>query len=358
MVLREILNWANRLVPSESGSILLDDPALKMRSGKRGRLCFAACFGRGAASLVGTSIADYLGIAGTSYKSSTPHISKDVLQDRRFYPKIDEAIGFRTKSIICSPIDIDGAVIGVIELVNKKSGLRYDREDLELLRIFAGYTATLIKNVLIGRDVEEEARRDNLTGLYNERFFFRSLEVEIGRVIREGGDVSLIFFDLDHFKEVNDRYGHLAGSAVLREVGDLLRKIFRGADAVMARYGGDEYVVALRGKGLEDSMPYAEGVREAVASRTFLRKAVSGDSLPLNIRGVVTCSVGVASLNRNGAKGCSVRLNAERLIKAADNAMYSAKESGKNGVCASPDPRSAQRRAGRRRKRGPDASPG
>ncbi|HWR59920.1 MAG TPA: sensor domain-containing diguanylate cyclase [Thermodesulfovibrionales bacterium] len=332
VLLREVLSWANRLIPSESGSILLDDPVLKMKSKRGGRLYFTACFGRRSSSLAGTYLPDDLGIAGETYRTGRPYISRDVRKDRRFYSKIDEILEYRTRSIICSPIDVDGALVGVIELVNKKNSSQFKTEDLILLKIFAGYTGTLIKNALNANDIEEESRRDNLTRLYNARFFFGSLESAIEKALGSGGYLTLIFFDLDHFKDVNDCYGHLAGSAVLRQVADILRKIFRGTDAVMARYGGDEYVIMLPGKGLEVSIPYAESIRRGMESATFLPKGVPGDSRARNIRGVITCSIGVASLAGTPMVGANARRIAEGLIKSADKAMYEAKKAGRNAV--------------------------
>ncbi len=332
VVLTEVLTWANRFIPSESGSILLDDPVLKIQPRRKGKLYFTACFGKKSASLVGTSLDNYLGIAGESYRNGKAYISSDVRRDRRFYSKIGETIDFATRSIICSPITVDGAVIGVIELINKKGGQAFIRKDLMLLKIFAGYTATLIKNALHARDFEEEARRDNLTGLYNDRFIFTALESAIEEMFKEGGDVTVIFLDLDHFKDVNDEYGHLAGGAVLREVADVLRKIFRRTRAVLARYGGDEYVIVLPGRGLEDSLHYAESICKGVACRTFLPKGIPGDTHARNIRGVVTCSVGIASLAGDTVTGENMKRVAERLIRSADNAMYTAKNSGKNRV--------------------------
>ena len=153
--LKEILTWANKFVPSESGSIMLDDPVIKLDPKKEGRLYFAASFGKGSASLVGTSLPDKRGIFGETYRKSKPCISKDVKKDDKFYAKVDEQIGFRTFSIICAPIEIDGSTIGVIELINRKDRINYDGKDLALLEIFAGYTATLIQNALIARNLEE-----------------------------------------------------------------------------------------------------------------------------------------------------------------------------------------------------------
>lgn len=342
VVLREILAWANRLVPSESGSILLDDPVLKLEGRKKGRLFFSACFGKGSASLVGTSITDGWGVAGETYRRGKPCISKDVKRDERFYAKIDEKTGFCTQSIICAPIVIEGSTIGVIELINKKGRINFDRNDLFLLEIFAGYTATLIQNALIARNFEELSKRDNLTNLYNDRYFFHSLELCVKKAIREGGDLTLIFFDLDHFKEVNDNHGHLAGSRVLKEVSDIMRKIFRDTNCIMARFGGDEYVVVLPDTDSATAAVYAEGLRKGIEDYTFLRKKTSGVVPACNLTGLITCSIGIASMSGKGRSGSNIRQLAGALIRAADGAMYTAKETGKNRVfiegqvCADP----------------------
>ncbi|MDA8431558.1 MAG: sensor domain-containing diguanylate cyclase [Nitrospiraceae bacterium] len=344
VILSEILTWANRLVPSESGSILLDDPLLKWNPEGRGQLFFAACFGRGSRTLVGTSLGEDCGIAGVTYRKGRPYISKDVQKDSSFYPAIDRRTGFRTRSVICAPIVIGGAKIGVIELINRKGKANYDEHDLALLEIFAGYTATLIHNALIGRMFEELSKKDSLTDLHNDRFFFHTLEQEAMKIIKQGGDMSLIFFDLDRFKEVNDTHGHLAGSRVLKEVADILRKIFIGVRAVLARYGGDEYVVVLPGADIREAGKYAERIRHDIAGNVFLR---SGDGVRrprLNIRGVITCSVGVASMAESIRTPGSARAAAESLIKAADSAMYAAKEQGKNRVFLSQRGPGAKRR--------------
>jgi diguanylate cyclase (GGDEF)-like protein len=331
-VLSEILTWANRLVPSESGSILLDDPSLKWDGRGEGRLYFAACFGKGSSSLVNTFFPSNWGIAGKTYTSGNPYISEDVLSDTTFYPVIAEKIRYKTRSIICAPVLIEGSPIGVIELINRRDSMNYASDDLALLKIFAGYTATLIHNALIARSFEELSQRDNLTGLYNDRYFFHKLEHEIEKAGRSRSDVSIIFFDLDHFKGVNDAHGHLAGSTVLKEVGDILREIFHGTSAVSSRYGGDEYVVILPGMSREEAAKYAEHLRSNIGKNTFLEEKVPGIEVPLNLKGVITCSIGVASLTGNVKRGKSIRLMADALIRAADRAMYKAKEMGKDRI--------------------------
>lgn len=330
VILKDILSWADKLVPSESGSVLLDDPIFKLKPIKDGRLYFSACFGKGSASLVGTFLSGKKGIAGETYRSGKPYISKDVRRDTKFYSEIDKKINYKTRSIICAPINIDGSTIGVIELVNRKGKTKYDTNELALLEIFAGYTGTLIKNALLARSFEELSNRDYLTGLYNNRFFFSILECSVENAENNGKDLSVIFFDLDQFKELNDIHGHQAGSMALKEVGDILKKIFRSTSAVMSRYGGDEYAIILPDTGIEKAMEYAESIRYSIANKIFLKKKEVSGEPPL--KGRITCSVGVASLSENIGYGKNIRKMAEALLKSADSAMYLAKEHGKNRV--------------------------
>ena len=120
--------------------------------------------------------------------------------------------------------------------------------------------------MLEGRLAQEIAQRDNLTGLLNDR----SLHLVVSRVVDEcrdsGTDLSLLFLDLDYFKHVNDSHGHLVGSQVLREIGQLLRVRSEAANVIAARYGGDEFVLAAPGKSLEVAIDLAEQMREAIAS--------------------------------------------------------------------------------------------
>ncbi len=346
VILGEILTWANKLVPSEAGSILLDDPLLKWEPGCREQLYFAACYGKGSRALTGNSLPEASGIAGVTYRKGKPYISKDVMKDPKFYPEIDRRLGGKTRTIICAPIVIEGAKIGVIELINRKGRQNYDDYDLALLEIFAGYTASLIHNALIGRGFEELSKRDTLTDLHNDRYFFNNLVQEVRRAGKGGGDLSIIFFDLDRFKEVNDTHGHLAGSLVLKEVADILRRIFAGTGAVLSRYGGDEYVVVMPDSDLREAAAYAEKIRAGIAGNVFLRNGDGVHEPRLCIEGVITCSVGVASLSRSVKAAGSARDIAESLIKASDGAMYAAKESGKNRVSISQCGRGPGRRKG------------
>lgn len=351
-MLREILRRANKFVPSESGSILLDDPVLNLQRKKAGLLYFVACFGRGSSSLAGTTLPINVGIAGNTYTSGKPYISRKVRLDTNFYSEIDQKTKFVTKSIICAPIDIKGAPIGVIELINRKNGTDYDSEDLSLLKIFAEYTSTLIQNSLDAKRFAELSIRDNLTGLYNDRFFYDTLAREIAAAMKDKKELSLLFLDLDRFKEVNDTYGHLAGSRVLAELGSVVAaSLSRMRRATAARYGGDEFIVVLPDTGVERALEYAEGLRKTIQEFVFLGRNCPGGEKALKIGGVITSSIGVANLSPSGVAGRpDMDELREALIKAADTAMYASKERGKNCVTV------ADRAADGAEKTSPEAS--
>ena len=155
----------------------------------------------------------------------------------------------------------------------------------------------------------------SLTGLYNRRYFQLSLEREAARVDRGKGNIALILLDIDHFKQLNDTYGHPMGDVVLRKVAETLQRILRKGD-ILARYGGEEFVMLLpeaRHKGAKD---FAERVRKTIASE---------DMHPGGSRKKVTVSVGWA-LYPQDAK------NAHDLVECADRALYFAKDTGRNKV--------------------------
>ncbi len=331
-MLRNILSWANKFVPSESGSILLDDPTMKQRKRKPGMLYFIACFGKGSSGLAGTILPVNIGIVGKTYSTGKPYISKKVKEDSNFYEGIDKKTKFKTQSIICAPIKIKSVTIGAIELINRLHHIDYDQNDLTLLKIFAEHTSTLIQNSLDAKKFGELSIRDNLTGLYNDRYFYERLTKEITKAKKKGDDLSIIFLDLDRFKEVNDTHGHLVGSRVLSEIGELLLTDLNYGGAISVRYGGDEFVVILPSTGVKAAKDYAEKLRETIEKNVFIKRKRRGITSALKIKGIVTCSAGVASFKENAAAKDSVQKIRDTLIRKADNAMYLSKKAGKNMV--------------------------
>lgn len=334
-MLKEILSWANRFVPSESGSILLDDPVLNQNKEKSGVLYFVACFGKGSVPLLATTLPISIGIAGQTYLTGKPYISKKVKDDRYFYSAIDKKTKFETKSIICAPIRIKGVTIGVIELINRQNGIDYDSNDLTLLKIFAEYTSTLIQNSLDAKRFGELAMKDNLTGLFNDRYFHDRLTVEVAKAVKKKSDLSLIFLDLDRFKEINDTHGHLAGSKVLSEVGGILLESAIDVKGVPIRYGGDEFIIILPGANISSAFEFAERLRNSIEKFVFLKHRFHGGKA-LKIEGVITASLGIASLKDSLCRNSPPQEVRNALIKAADSAMYRSKQEGKNRASTAP----------------------
>jgi diguanylate cyclase len=173
------------------------------------------------------------------------------------------------------------------------------------------------------RDRLEDARRDaltdTLTGLANRMAFDRALRDNVNRARETGDPLSILMCDLDHFKRVNDEFGHPVGDQVLRLVGQTLVQCVKGQDTA-ARYGGEEFVVILPHTNVMGAAAVAEFVRRSVASKKIVRKG-TGEKL-----GTVTLSLGVAALMPNET--------AEDLLERADRALYIAKENGRNRVQA------------------------
>jgi diguanylate cyclase (GGDEF)-like protein len=325
-LLAQILEKAGELVPSESGALLLDDPLMKGPDPLRNRLHVVSAFGPAAARRVGSAIPATRGVVGHVYTTGAAHLSTDTRADG-IVP--DAAEGVEARSIIAAPVRIGGAVCGAIELSNRRDGEPYDRHDLLVLEVFASYTASSIQNALDARHAHVLAKVDDLTGLYNDRYIHVRLREELERIAGTDERCSLLFLDLDHFKPVNDTYGHLVGSQVLRELGFLLRRVTGAEDAVVARYGGDEFTIMLPDRSAEEAARVAEALRAAIAEAVFLPRAQGADLPALELRGLVTASIGVAELHGSQVDGSDA---ATALIRRADEAMYRAKESGKDRV--------------------------
>jgi diguanylate cyclase (GGDEF)-like protein len=161
--------------------------------------------------------------------------------------------------------------------------------------------------------LEEEVRRlsitDDLTGLYNYRHFFKTLESEIVRRKRQKTSLSLLMFDLDHFKRYNDLFGHLEGDKVLRKIGEIVRDSIRSNVDSGYRYGGDEFAVLLIGASLDQALAIAERIRSSIEQAGFQE---------------ITVSIGLVEFQDH--------FNLEKFVKSADNAMYVVKQSGGNRV--------------------------
>jgi diguanylate cyclase (GGDEF)-like protein len=340
--LGEILRKANAFVPSAAGSILLDNPTRKLPDRRLNELHFIAAFGNNASDLLGRTLPSDSGIAGHVYTSGRAYFSADVASDRHFYSGVDELLKYRTQSLVAIPILIEKEVCGVLELINRQGAEDYSERDLDLLEIFASYISVSIQNVLDARHAQEIAKRDNLTGLYNDRFLHMGLSRAIADCRQRERDLAVLFLDLDFFKRVNDTHGHLAGSQVLREVGRELLDAVSYPEALIARYGGDEFVLSIPDLGLDDAVSLAESIRRRIAARVFCDRPGEIHPEPLHLSGL-TCSIGVATLHYHVAPELPLKEAKSSLLRHADTAMYIAKEGGRDRTQVAPTGEAAER---------------
>jgi diguanylate cyclase (GGDEF)-like protein len=213
------------------------------------------------------------------------------------------------RNIVVAPLLADGEPLGVV-LAEWGRGrrARIPAITVDTLAQSASQTAVAFRNAALLAEVEHLATRDGLTRLPNRRLFEETLHRELARSYRRNSPLSLVVLDVDHFKDVNDTAGHLAGDAVLREVGGALVGNTKGSD-LAARYGGDEFVVLLPDCAGADALRVAERLRAAVAAEVTAAP--------------VTVSAGVGAMPANAGDG-------ERLVAAADAALYAAKRDGRD----------------------------
>jgi diguanylate cyclase len=171
--------------------------------------------------------------------------------------------------------------------------------------------------------IRAESLTDPLTGLGNRKYFDRSIDSAVQNALASGEPLSLLMFDIDHFKSFNDSYGHLTGDQVLRLVGMSLKQTIKGQD-ITARYGGEEFAVVLPNTALRQALTVADHIRRAVMSKELKKKSTG------EILGRVTISVGVSILQPGDDR--------DSLIERADACLYAAKRNGRNRVICEVDP--------------------
>jgi len=193
----------------------------------------------------------------------------------------------------------------------------YTQEDASLASSFANSAAIVIENARLFEQTQQMALTDTLTGIYNRRYFYELAQKEFSRSKRYQSPMSIILIDIDHFKNVNDHYGHLAGDQVLMQFVQRIQEELRTSD-ILARFGGEEFIILLPETNLGDATQVAERVREVTAQYPFLL---------VTAQAFITISLGVSCFR-------FTTLSLDHLIDESDKALYEAKQFGRNRVRA------------------------
>lgn len=305
-VLKSILDQTKVLMECRQSSVLLVDP-------NTDQLYFAYLANKEEENVLkGIRLNKGEGIAGAVWENCKSILVEDAVKDARFSNKADKKLLNVTKTLIASPLVINGEAIGVMEAINKNNDAQFDKFDLQIFETLSKQAAIAIYNARL----YEMAITDGMTKLFIHRYFQSRLTEEFNRARRYNRNLSLVMFDIDHFKNFNDTYGHQLGDEVLVKTAGEIKTSCRNSD-IPARYGGEEFTVILPETDKKGSIALAERIRKKIEEAEIIH---DGKMIKLTI------SAGVSSLIDNKPE------NPAELIQMADKALYHSKENGRNRV--------------------------
>ena len=226
----------------------------------------------------------------------------------------EEMVGFM-RDYVCIPLQMRDRFLGVLNVV-LPDGTQFDEHRRKLYKTIGDQYSAALERARLFEGVQRLARTDSLTGLFNRRHFFAAAQQEYERTKRYRHQLSVIMIDIDHFKAVNDTYGHAVGDQVLRGIARLVVEDQRSVD-VIGRIGGEEFVILLPETAPSDARNAAERLRRTIENSKFDTSAG-----PIG----VTVSLGIASLPQRG------EVTLQRLLDNADEALYQSKAAGRNRV--------------------------
>ena len=308
-----VLHHVVQAVPSAIASLAVASPS--------GELSIVATRGYPRALVEHIRIASGSGLIGAVHLSRMPLLVTDVRTIRGLDRHRSR---YRTDSCVVVPIVAGTEALGVVSVTDRIGVGPYTEDDLAAIALLTAPAALALGRERVWREAQAYAQAaviDPVSGLFNRRYFQARLDEELHRAIRQLTSVGLLMVDLDGFKSINDRFGHVAGDMVIRDISEILRRSVRIFD-VCTRFGGEEFAVMMPGGTVESAGTIAERIRQRVDAYQRSEPHLAG------LR--VTASIGVA-VSPPG-------VTARDLIERADRALYHAKKAGKNRVStAGPD---------------------
>jgi diguanylate cyclase (GGDEF)-like protein len=304
-ILETLLEQIGRVVPFDSANVML-------LQGDRVRVASHRGYERfGLTEWIAHLDLPIERLTGIQHMAATrhPHFIPDVQTDEGW-----QSVGptWHVGSWVGAPLVTGDQLLGFLSMDKAERGY-YSADHASRLESLAGHAALALLNALTFGEVEQASITDFVTGIYNRRYFNEQLQIEIDRARRIGYPVSLLIFDIDHFKLVNDTYGHPVGDRILQMVARRIKDELRGVD-ILARYGGEEFAVILPGTPSSSLAGVGERLRQGIAMRPFTldEKTIS-----------ITVSTGGATFPDDAS-------DAHRLVDEADRWLYDAKETGRN----------------------------
>lgn len=302
------LKAAQRIVPYDFAAVTRYEPEHKRHSVRR-------AVGEGATELKNLSFRDNTSLTAMAVKNRhyLPYRGEFDGQKQMVYTPAESLRGMQ--SLLILPLLVREDPVGTLALAARRPEA-FSAQARQTLQVLGNQLAVALANAESVRRLEELATTDGLTGCLNKRAFLDELEKRLKVAERFGKKLSLIVTDIDHFKSVNDTYGHAVGDQVIRGLGEILRHLKRETD-VVGRFGGEEFCILCEETDARGAVQLAERVREELKERNF-------ESELGKLR--VTCSLGVAQFPDDAD-------NDKQLFELADKALYAAKQTGRNRVC-------------------------
>jgi len=248
-----------------------------------------------------------------SYGQNPDAVDRYVIQKRQ--PLIVPSDYQKGDPLIAAPVMAQKAVAGIVRVGGAGKKEKFTRDDLRVLDILSSMASQALDNSFLFNQVQEMALRDGLTGLLTHRAFQEKLANGILEASRYNQPLSIILMDVDHFKSINDRYGHQSGDGVLQGMAHIMVRNVRDVDYV-ARYGGEEFVIILLQTTHEDAITIAESIRADIEAQPF-----DANGKEVNVTG----SFGVSTFPEEAA-------SEPQLVRLADERLYAAKKAGRNQV--------------------------